>query len=652
MAGSFFKFSLILSCLLAILYIVGTFFPNGFVWGFNTLSLLPNSYTIGYIILSIGLISLLIKKPPTKLIEQFGLQMESKPYHFLVTSIIVYLFFAWLFRVATPLFGDGIYIVKNFSETLNGGATLDLRNEPLSTAYFFGIVKLLKVTTYEQLLNAFLVASMILGIGFITAVFFIVRNLFDQPVQKFLSFMFMLSFPYMLLFFGYVETYGIAILAATLYLLSIILYIRGKLSLTGVVILFFVMALSHYLSLLFLPTLIFIGFLEYKNNGLKSALKGTAVLVSLILLLLLMINFDLQNFYAWTPHSHFLPFVAGEDELSLYTEPYTLFDAVHGSELLNYFLLLGGTSIAIIIFIFLTNRQLLWHSYFGKFFLIAALPLFVLTIILKFDLGLAKDWDVMAPYFPVVALWAAWLIAELKPVRLTASFGTITIITLLSTVSFIAVHARTDSNLRRYQTLFEPKTVSNYGYYSSTLSLVLYYHQIKNTQGPIDAWNRYTELYPFDPQGHQNLITNLKSLGPPGIPYNLNAYERWLGAIPTDTAAYIEYVTYCIDAGNYLFEKGELKGAEAIYRRTITLAPTYERAYNNLGSVLAQNKQSDSALVYFQKAIDLTPSYSDPYYNIGSIEEDRGNKRKAKEYFQKAASLNNKSAIEKIKKLK
>jgi tetratricopeptide (TPR) repeat protein len=652
MAGSFFKFSLILSCISAILYIVGAFLPNGIVWGFNSLSFLPNSYTIGYILLSIGILTLFIKKPQTKLIERLGLQMETKPYHFLITSIIVYLIFAWIFRVATPLFGDGMYIVKNFSETLRGDATLDLRNEPLATVYFFGIVKLLKVTSYEQLLNAFLVGTMLLGAGFIISVFFIVRNLFDHPVQKFLSFLFMLSFPYMQLFFGYVETYGIAILAVTVYMLSVILYIRGKLSLSSVVILFFVMALSHYLSLLFLPSLCFMGYLEFKKNGARSVVKGTAVLASLTLLLLLMINFDLQNFYAWTPHSHFLPFVSGQDALSFYTEPYTLFDAIHGSELFNYLLLLGGTSIAIIVYIFLTNRRLLWQSNWGKFFLISSLPLFGLIIILKFDLGLAKDWDVMAPYFPVVALWAAWLISELKPDRLFSSFGIITLITLLNTFSFIAVHSNTDTNLNRYQTLFEPGTVSNYGYYSSTLSLVLYYHQMENKQGPIDAWNRYTNLYPFDPQGHQNLVTNIKALGPQGIPYNLNAYERWLAAIPTDTAAYVEYVTYCIDAGNYFFEKGELKGAEAVYRRTITLAPTYERAYNNLGSVFAQNKQSDSALIYFQKAIDLTPSYSDPYYNIGSIEEDRGNKRKAKEYFQKAAALKNPSAIEKIKKLK
>lgn len=137
-----------------------------------------------------------------------------------------------------------------------------------------------------------------------------------------------------------------------------------------------------------------------------------------------------------------------------------------------------------------------------------------------------------------------------------------------------------------------------------------------------------------------------------GIPYSLNAFEKWISTIPSDTTALVEYITYCIDAGNLLFGQGEFKGAEAVYKRAISLAPGYERPYNNLGSVYAQINQADSALAYFQKAIKLNPNYSDPYYNIASIEETRGNKQKARELFQKAANLQNPSAIEKLKTLR
>jgi tetratricopeptide (TPR) repeat protein len=577
--------------------------------------------------------------------------MESKPYYFLSIIISIYTVCAIIFRISVPLGGDGMYIVKNFSDALNGVLPLDLRNEPLATVYFFGIVKLLSISTYEGLLNAFLVASIILGISFIVTIYFICLNLFEKQSDKLLSFLFLMSFPYIQLFFGYVETYGAVILSVTIYILSIVLFMRGKLSFSSVITIFIIMGLSHYISVMLFPSLLYIGFLEYKKNGIKGIGKGITVFTSIILIILLMINFDLQNYYAWTPHSHLLSLTTDEDALSLYTEPYTLFSTIHGSELLNYFILLGAASLTIIISVGVKNHRMLWDSSIGKFFLTAVIPIILTIAILKFDLGLAKDWDVMAAYFPIVALFAAWLMMQLNTENIYRSFGLIIMITMLNSTLFFVVHARTDSSLQRYQELFNPQTVSNYGYYSSTLSLALYFHQIGEVQSPIDAWNRYSNNYPNDPQGYQNLITNLKNVGMRGIPYSLNAFEKWISTIPSDTTALVEYITYCIDAGNLLFGQGEFKGAEAVYKRAITLAPGYERSYNNLGSVYAQINQTDSALAYFQKAIKLNPNYSDPYYNIANIEETRGNKQKARELFQKAANLQNPSAIEKLKTL-
>lgn len=652
MGRSIFRFSLSVSVILALLFIYGSSVQNGFVWGFNIFSFLPFWCTLAYLASAAVLIWLSVKKSWKPAAIRLGGLMEQKPYHFLAVSVGIYLIFAWVLRAATPVWGDGIYIVKNFSEALSGQTPLDLRNEPLATVYFYGAAKMLNVTSYEALKDAYLAATMVLGAAFLITLFFIVRNLFEGPSQRFLSFIFLLAFPYMELFFGYMETYGITALAAAIYVLCALLFIRGKLSFSGVAASFFFMGLTHYLSLLFFPSLLYAGYLDYRKNGLKSLLKGSTVLGSLTLLVLFMINFDLQNFYAWTPHSHILPLTPGEDNLARYTEPYTLFSAFHFSELLNYFLLLGGIPLAAIVFTLAMRRDMIFGSGLQNFFLFSGVPMILLTFILKFDLGLAKDWDVMAPYFPLLALWAAWLISSQKPERFENSLGLLAAMAIISTLPFLAVHARQETSVKRYVTLFEPRTVSNYGFYASTMSLALFSHQIGDKQGSVEAWNRYTGLYKYDPQGYQNLVTNLKSLGPAGIPYNLNTFEKWIGNVPTDTSAYYQYAAYCIDAGNYFFGRGELKGAEAVYRRAVALDPYYDRAHNNLGSVLAQDKQLDSALVHFERAVELNPAYADPYYNIGSIEEERGNLRKAKEYYRKAAELKNNAAIEKLSKIK
>jgi len=632
-----------------VLELVGFLFPTGINWGFHFLGFLPKYFIIIYLIITIAAVIYISRKPTMGFFKQLQNLWVSKPYHIVVSMIIIFILCSLIIRVGIPLLGDGFYIVKNLSEALRGSAPLDPRNEPLSTFYFWGIVNLFKISSYEGLLNAFLIADIFLLSIFIPIIFYLVRLIFNEPPEQLLSFFFLTSVPYIQLFFGYIETYAVVLLTLSLFLLSSFLYLRNKSSIILPTISFLILFLSHYLSILLLPSLIYLGIREYRTNGIKNITKAIGILSILILILLVVINFNFERFYAWVPHSHFLPLSFSSNFIERYTEPYTLFSFYHGVDLFNYIILMAFGAMCLLLITYFQAGGLLFRSVESKFLILSLIPLLIFIFILKFDLGMSKDWDIFSSYFILLAIYAIYVFFQTNIENKEHIALLIIIMTSLSTLTFLIVNSNKTASINRYQTILDKRLLSNYGYYSSTLSLALYYHQINDTKSAMEIWERYTKNFPLDAQGYRNVIINAKNLGVEGIRKTIDTYEQLLKTIPQDTLAIAEYSAYCLDMGNLMFSQGALQEAKKFYAKVILLTPYYERGYNNLGSVYAQEGKNDTAIHYFNKAIELDSNYSDPYYNLGTIYEEQGNKKKAFELFKRSAMLNNKEAEEKLK---
>ena len=222
--------------------------------------------------------------------------------------------------------------------------------------------------------------------------------------------------------------------------------------------------------------------------------------------------------------------------------------------------------------------------------------------------------------------------------------------TLLNASTFFASNAVREPSIARYTTLMNTETMSHYGFYSATLHLSNYYHQVRDSLGPVESWRRYMETFPQDGRGYQNVIRNAQALASDSSDLVARTYDRWTTLNPQDTIAVMEYSRFCLDAGNASYSRGELRRAASFYERAVALDPYLERAYNNLGSVYAQQGDPAHAIEFFQKAIDLNPDYSDPYYNMGTAYGDTGNRVRALECTRKAARLGNLAAQEQLKR--
>ncbi|MBI1805550.1 MAG: tetratricopeptide repeat protein [Ignavibacteria bacterium] len=630
-------------CLLAAVHVVGFLFPNSLTWGFHALGFLPFLALILYL-LCVGVLLFSVNKGySARVISIASEYMARNPDRFLVITSGVFVIAGVFLHVKAPLLGDGLYLVKNFFEASHGIAPLDLRNEPLSTLYFYGIMKVFEPATFEGFLNAFLIADLLLGIGFIINGFFIVRTLLSDREGRFLAFLFLLVVPYVQLFLGYVETYAALLFTLSLFVLLALRKLLQNRSFLLTVLAFLFMTLTHYSSALLFPSLIYLAYRELKTRGLRRVLIGLGVGILLILLLLMSINFDVANHMARVPHSHFLSWTRPTDQIESYSEAYTFFSLYHAIDLGNFLLLICSSPIMFTVLALLDDWRAIFRTHQTVFLLAAGLPAFLILISLKFDLGAAKDWDVLAPFGVLMALLGITLIWQTTSIDRVKLTTVVVGITLLNTLSFVVMNASTEPSLHRYKALLDVRTMSNLSYYTSTRDLALYFHQQHDSAGPVEAWEQYNHAFPEDVRGYKNIIQNLGSSQVDSI---MRVYDRWLQTTPQDSLLRNEYSRFCLKIGNDKFAAGTFDDAARYYSNAVSVDSTYARAYNNLGSVFAQQGKRDTAMKLFQKAIELDSDYSDPYYNLGSVFEELGKRSKALDALRRAAALGNNAAKE------
>ena len=66
-------------------------------------------------------------------------------------------------------------------------------------------------------------------------------------------------------------------------------------------------------------------------------------------------------------------------------------------------------------------------------------------------------------------------------------------------------------------------------------------------------------------------------------------------------------------------QKNNLKEAENLYNKILTIDPKHFKSIFYLGALAAQTKNFDRAKQLFQKAIEIQPSHATAYNNLGSL---------------------------------
>jgi len=91
--------------------------------------------------------------------------------------------------------------------------------------------------------------------------------------------------------------------------------------------------------------------------------------------------------------------------------------------------------------------------------------------------------------------------------------------------------------------------------------------------------------------------------------------------------------------GTALKEQGSLKEAISHFSEALRIRPDYAEAHNNLGTAFARQGKLNEAVDYFFKALRIKPDFADAHYNLGVALERQGRLKKAIRHFSVALRI-------------
>ncbi len=636
MNGNVFKYSIFFSLFVLVLFCFGYFYPVSLTWGYHFLGFLPSFVFVSFLIVVVIAILFIRKSYLDKPIEFFSGFMEKKPILFLTVVIGLFVLVAVFLRVKIPLLGDSFVLLNNYEFTFSGDHELYLHRSPFSFFYFYLAALLLKTTSYPALMDAFLVGELLLGAGFIINTFFIVKHLFEEKKERLVAFCFLLSFPYMQLFFGYVELYSVVLFTLSVFILVSVLSMKKNLPFYVVPPAFLLLLSSNYLNVIFSPALIFVTFQEYRNGKKWTIPVGLFLCGLLIVGVFVTTGFDVNRFFQAAEHSHWLSFTHDKgDEF----QAYGLLSPFHVLDLVNLVAMLGASAMFLFVISLMKERLNIFKKRLNVFFLSAIVPVLGFIALVKFDLGFPKDWDVPAPYFFLLNLFALLIFFQTEYLNKIKIVVLLTIISLLTSMPWFLVNANTKATLQRVETLIDYNITSPSGIYQSLFHLSMYYHKHKILDKQIDVWKNYTMTTPGNWRGWKNLAKSYYDGGEKYDSLTAKAFEQWVTHDIEKGEGRVEYANFLSERGLMNYRRKNFEEAETQFLKAVTLNPELVAAYNNLAILYLDKQLPDSAIVFCRKAVLQKPEYVLAYQNMANAYAQKTEYDSALVYYQKVLSI-------------
>jgi tetratricopeptide (TPR) repeat protein len=80
-------------------------------------------------------------------------------------------------------------------------------------------------------------------------------------------------------------------------------------------------------------------------------------------------------------------------------------------------------------------------------------------------------------------------------------------------------------------------------------------------------------------------------------------------------------------------------GAETLYRKALTIDARQPEAQYNLGYVMLERGEAETAIPLFKGAIESDPRFADAYFNLAMAYEQLGDAAKARPFWKSYVEL-------------
>lgn len=626
-------YSLTLVIFMAALHTAGRFFPSGLNWGFHALGFLPFPVFGGYVLLLLFGLRYIVRGNVDRLLDQLATLARRRPKTLVALTALVVVALSCILRIRVPLLGDSYVLLKNLTNTIKGVHELNTGLEPLAVVFFYWVVKLFGQVTYPEVLTAFWLGEIPLLLGFLVCTWLVVRELFQEERSRILALVFALVFPYMQLFFGYLEIYSAVLFIHSVYALVVIGFLRRDRAFTAVTAVFLLEGATHYLSLVLLaPSYAYLISVQYRRGGLRKLAPAFGLIVATIVAVLTLVDFDPARLLPGSDHPHYLSFTQRSDGY----QAYPFFSPYHLVDILNYVALVAPAGI----FLVVIGVRNAFRSRIDRFFVLVLGPVAGFLVVAKFDMPLAADWDIAASFFYFTALWGTFITlrehAETPAVRVMAAA---ILITALTSAIFWILNASTEPALARAKSLLDHRIASREGSYQLTIHLTEYYSASNGVDSIIPLYQAYQRAYPNDPRAYVTLIPYMVDRSEGRELQTASLFGRLMDLSPNELSVKEPYLRFCLDAGQRLVREGDSAAARLICEQAWALGPSTSPACNSLGILFRDIGQPERAITCFTKSLALDPKYTMAQLNLANVYGDLGYTTRALELYRKVIDL-------------
>jgi len=629
---------LALVVVIALLHAYAAFFPSGITWGFHHLGFLSLPWKIVIPLLMLSILHPRVQTMVMKFITTIAgvtakLSTTSK-----IVAGIVGLSAAgaifWMGREATSFLGDGIFAQRSLTNIQTAeNIPVALQNAPLPgfiTWKVYGY--LLTKSTENAAQAAFQVVSVVCGILGVGAFFFLsgalLRDRADR-VEQVLVFILLLVGGSVQLFFGYVENYTVAYLVLLLFFWLSLAYISGRVPLWLPSIFFGFMFASHFGMVYLMPALLLLYFHAWKKKKVNDVLIAVGVMLVATYAVLMWCGYSPQTveaIFMKEGGGHRVPLF----EKSTGWHAYTMFSPWHFVDIKNLYILLSPFPVVFVFLLIPRYRASLNTKNIPLLFLLAtALFSLAFTFGFNFDIGMSRDWDLLAPYnlgLIIAGTYAILHCVEQEVLRrkilLIAGW-----VTLFSTLPWILVNAQVGSSLERFNTLRDERLWGAAALIYADEDLGGYHRDRKEYSKAIEY---YREGLAIDSTNSRRWLVIANS-------YQMNGEnDRAIYALDKAVQLGTRSLQTHAQLGEMYVQRRQFDKAVAVWRKALEQDPGQAAFSYYIGATLSEHLgKPQEALAYLLQSKSAFPNAPEMLYALGSCYQALGAKEKMKTNWEK-----------------
>lgn len=613
------------------LLIFGTaFYPAGWNWGFHFLSF----YRLE-IILVIPLLMLLILIPAIqesliKIIshctEWFSQQHRIVRIVIILTALSGLILLFWSFRVRSYFLGDGQLVLRRIQKLDSVDAlALNFKREPLVGFFIVLLTNFFIVLKRSNPAgDAYCWLSILSGLSFAIIAWKLVKHFAKDRMEQSMLFFLLLSTGVSQQFFGYVENYAPSVAGILLFLLLGIAYLEGTIPIVWAMIVYMVVVILHFGALIFLPAFASLLYHAAKRKQIGE-IGASLFLTGAVFFALLQLSqypFELlKNIMGGTGH-HLVAFSLPLNRF----QAYNFFSLYHLLDVINFLMLsYPAAMVLLIISGIVIWRKRITIAIETRFLLLVALCGIVFIIVLNCEIGMSRDWDILAPIslgIPVAAV-VLWKTIEVERTLRYRILMMLCVVSLLHTGLWVGVNSDESKAEERFKILEDDHLWSKHAHLDSYEVLAVYHRERGEYEKAIQYYQKYISLDSTNKRLWGNLANAYQLAG--NKKKTIEVYE---------TMMHLDEGDYQIltNLGILLTNEQRFSEALALLRRAEEYAPEDPIVKYNIGVTLMQSEQAyKKAIPYFLDAIQRDPTYSQAYYRAAQCYFMLGDSAKARQ---------------------